>query len=71
MTKTSSLNKRFTGNNSFTGPNQQKSIKVSQGITVFRSTNFPKINKSGGTLIRETRVTTSIFQKGWVLLSVN
>ena len=56
MTKTSSLNKRFTGNNSFTGPNQQKSIKVLQGITVFRSTNFPKINKSGGTLIRETRV---------------
>ena len=65
MAKTSSLKKRFTGNNSFTGPNQQKSIKVSQGITVFRSTNFPKINKSGGTLIRETRVCCLLTKIEW------
>ena len=49
-------NKGFTGNNSFTGPNGQKRIIVSQGISLFRRTKTPKINNSFETLIQETRV---------------
>ena len=50
------FNKGFTGNSSFTGPNDQKRIIVSQGISLFRRTKNPKINNSFETLIQETRV---------------